>query len=462
MKKNFILFLIIFSLLANVYAVDTGINPSYPDGIETIADQTATGNIIPVTKGSLKTTTYTVPANYNLHVTNIYVPGGGKGLLVKHGITTPSSAATAADSGTGSVQGIDTGTYYYKVTFYSSYSGLESNVSASANATTPSDTYVVNLTSIPTSTDNSVTARKIYRTKLDDTTVYYLLTTIADNTTTIYEDSKDDTELGSVFSYTTPTNIQLVGENFNKSIRDSKNNSLKKSLIFKEGDILTAYSDKVVINGYLALASVIPITINKLSTTNYTVPDNKVLFINNVYANREGKSLKITPKIDNPDNAVTVADSTAVSTNAAAGEYYYKYSFYSSLTGVESLLSEADNTTVVDSSVDVTIAVSTNSAVDQRKIYRTKIGDTDSYYLLTTVSNNTATYYNDIKNDTELGAAYVRPTETAVTIASRLFNMSTDELKGESLSMPIIVAEENVISASKDSIAINGYLINNE
>jgi len=53
----------------------------------------------------------------------------------------------------------------------------------------------VSLTGIPISTSGSVTARKIYRTFAEEEEGYFLLTTIADNTTTIFTDNIADANL---------------------------------------------------------------------------------------------------------------------------------------------------------------------------------------------------------------------------------------------------------------------------
>jgi len=57
----------------------------------------------------------------------------------------------------------------------------------------------VRLSSIPTSADTTVTGRKIYRTNAGGSEFYYL-TTIEDNTTTTYDDSKADAALGELMT----------------------------------------------------------------------------------------------------------------------------------------------------------------------------------------------------------------------------------------------------------------------
>lgn len=105
------------------------------------------------------------------------------------GIVAPTSAPSVAAGGAGNPNG----TYQYKVTFLNAATGVESNGSPASD-----EVIVVNkeidLTNIPVSSDSQVTRRKIYR--LGGTlTDYFLVTTIDDNSTTIYTDDIGDTDL---------------------------------------------------------------------------------------------------------------------------------------------------------------------------------------------------------------------------------------------------------------------------
>lgn len=105
---------------------------------------------------------------------------------------TPSSVLTV---GAGS-SGVLTGTYYYKVSYCVksgsttiSESGLSS---ASASVTLSSQKGA--LSSIPVSSDATITARRIYRTAANGST-YFKLADIDDNTTTAYTDNTADAGL---------------------------------------------------------------------------------------------------------------------------------------------------------------------------------------------------------------------------------------------------------------------------
>src|SRR5207244_9271780 len=62
-------------------------------------------------------------------------------------------------------------------------------------ATGTSGSGLISLTSMPTSGDGRVIARRIYRTKADGS-VYFLLATIPDNSATTYTDNTHDSALG--------------------------------------------------------------------------------------------------------------------------------------------------------------------------------------------------------------------------------------------------------------------------
>lgn len=108
----------------------------------------------------------------------------------------PAVACVSADSGAGS--GPD-GTYRYMVTFVNAFS--ESNPSPISDVLTVTDN-LINLTAIPTAdSEQSVTSRKIYRNKSGTDNVFYLLTTLANNTTLTYDDSTTDANLGAKLTY---------------------------------------------------------------------------------------------------------------------------------------------------------------------------------------------------------------------------------------------------------------------
>lgn len=113
-------------------------------------------------------------------------------------IDDPSTAPTAALSASGSLT--LSSTYSFKVTFYRSTDEYESMPSsASGTITTTAGFLTVALTSVPLSSETTVTARRVYVSK--DSGDYVLAGTISDNTTTTYSHSTESTSTVEPPSY---------------------------------------------------------------------------------------------------------------------------------------------------------------------------------------------------------------------------------------------------------------------
>lgn len=128
----------------------------------------------------------------------LFCAGGGDlfkvdsaGAVTQWGITAPLTDFTVAVG----VAGALTGTYKYHVTFKNTTSGSRSNSNTNEQSVTLSSEKA-DLSSIPVSSDSQVDARELWRTVADGT-VLFLLTTIADNTTTIHTDNTIDANLGT-------------------------------------------------------------------------------------------------------------------------------------------------------------------------------------------------------------------------------------------------------------------------
>lgn len=114
---------------------------------------------------------------------------------------TTTDVITAALGGAGSVAN---GTYKYTCTFvHASGESVEQNPTTRAVTGGP---RVVDLTTIPLG-PTGTTARKLYRTKAGGS-VYFLLATISDNTTTTYTDTTADASLPATGL---PTTMYMVG-----------------------------------------------------------------------------------------------------------------------------------------------------------------------------------------------------------------------------------------------------------
>lgn len=104
---------------------------------------------------------------------------------------TAPGAATAALAGLGAGN-VNSGTHSYKITFVTSAG--ETQAGAASNIiTTTSGNGQVTLSAIPTGATGTA-SRNIYRTKAGGS-VYFLLTALSDNTTTIYADNIADVSL---------------------------------------------------------------------------------------------------------------------------------------------------------------------------------------------------------------------------------------------------------------------------
>ena len=91
---------------------------------------------------------------------------------------------------------VDAGDHKYVVTYVTDFG--ETDFGTASNEVTNDGSNQQNaLSSIPIGAIGDVTARKIYRTKAGNSSNYYLLTTISDNTTTVYTDNTADSSLGA-------------------------------------------------------------------------------------------------------------------------------------------------------------------------------------------------------------------------------------------------------------------------
>ncbi|MHA1304988.1 MAG: hypothetical protein ACTSPI_14925 [Candidatus Heimdallarchaeaceae archaeon] len=127
----------------------------------------------------------------------------GSDILLEHGgdikftsVTAPTACNATLIATTGNV---DAGVHSYAVTFVNDAG--ETELGSASNSVITNATYAqVLLTAIPTSPSESVTSRKIYRTKAGGS-LYYYLDTIPDNTATTYTDNIADIDLGEDGTY---------------------------------------------------------------------------------------------------------------------------------------------------------------------------------------------------------------------------------------------------------------------
>jgi len=109
------------------------------------------------------------------------------GNLILSDVVKPT-APTAVLGASGSL----TGTAVYQVSYLTAQG--ETPLSPNSSTITPSSQRV--MVTLPVSTDSRVTARRLWRSKVGDTSRTYLVTQISDNTTTSYSDNTVDGSLG--------------------------------------------------------------------------------------------------------------------------------------------------------------------------------------------------------------------------------------------------------------------------
>lgn len=174
----------------------------------------------------------------------------GSDILLKEGGDLKFTSVTAPGTCTGALAGdgsgnVDDGDHIYKVTYVNATG--ETGLGTASNTVTVADKSSngkIDLSNIPVSSSSSVTSRKIYRTKAGGSD-YYLLDTIADNTTTTYEDNIADSSLtGSI------ANLR-ENDSFGKILVDDKESfSVGSQTIFigqeSGNSITTGYSNLAI------------------------------------------------------------------------------------------------------------------------------------------------------------------------------------------------------------------------
>lgn len=128
---------------------------------------------------------------YSFHNLNVGNRNTAIGALTDAFVPNSNSMTATAVAGSG----LSVGAYTYRVSFV--LDGVETALSElPRNVTTTSGNQQVNLASIPTySGPRTCSARRIYRTPVGGENLYYLVGTLADNTTTTFSDTTADVSL---------------------------------------------------------------------------------------------------------------------------------------------------------------------------------------------------------------------------------------------------------------------------
>lgn len=180
------------------YAVSYGTSAGETEvssvGSATISHVTAPGAPTPtsdsITPGNLQAGhTYRYKTTFVTSAGETTASSASSGVTIS-AVSTPGSVTPTATTGGSMTAGA---TYHYAVTFVTlaGETAFVGGTPVSLGVNT-----AVSLTAVDTSADSRVVARRIYRTGANLSAPYKLVTTIGDNTTTSYTDTKADSALG--------------------------------------------------------------------------------------------------------------------------------------------------------------------------------------------------------------------------------------------------------------------------
>ena len=290
----------------------------------------------------------------------------------------------------------DLSTYYLLDTINNNNSSVDytdTKSDASLGATSPATSTAIyrkaNLTSIPTSGDATVTARKLYRTVAGGST-FKLVTTINNNTATTYTDNTTDVSLGADAPSSNTATVRTValtsistgpgGTTARNVYRTEAGGSTLKLLTTISNNTTTTFNDTIA-DGSLGASAPTGATLNTVNLTGIAV-GNATVTQRKLYRrfNSTGTFKLVTTLADN--TTTTYVDTTA---NASLGA------------------DAPSSNTATANQVDLTAIPIGGATVTQRKIYRT-VAAGSTLKLLATVADNTTTTYADSTADASLGA----------------------------------------------------------
>jgi len=266
-----------------------------------------------------------------------------------------------------------------------------------------SDTKV-NLSSIPTSADVRVTARKVYRTGAAYQGPYRLVATISDNTTTTYADTTADASLGAALPTTDTGSTSQISLT---SIPTSGDARVTRRKIYR-----TAVGSSV----YQLLTT---ISNNTATTYSDNTPDSSL---------GETEPLADTAST----GTMTVSSIPTSSDKRVVGRVLYRTVVGGSVYKQLGTISDNTTTSYVDNVADASlgidaptlstaggaimrvtsVATSADPRVVARKVYRSPNGAI--YRLVGTIADNTTTYLLDNTSNEDLLVAEPAPTTNSI------------------------------------------------
>ncbi len=221
-------------------------------------------------------------------------------------VATPTAPTVAVNATAGNLNGA----YQYRVSYVTALGETETGA---ASAVVNPASQQVDLSAIPTSSDTSVTARKIYRTTAGGSTfLMKLVTTINDNTTTTYTDNIADGSLGVSESRVNTTGGLL----FNGTIRSGIIDNATTAIGVNALRVNTGYNNSALgINALFSNTTGSNNTANGVSSlqSNTTGTNNSALGYTALYSNTTGSS-------NSAIGYVALSQNTTGSSNSAIGQ----------------------------------------------------------------------------------------------------------------------------------------------
>ena len=287
------------------------------------------------------------------------------------------------------------------------------------------------------STSSIAAGRKIYRTKSNTPKIYYLLTTITNNTILTFFDNISDSSLGAIYNssikdrilssttnvptttvtfiypfslstiVTTVINTLDVGY-YDYAISYYNSVSLDESTISDSIKIVCANNQfvNITISQIINTSFYDSYKIYRTKIQNSTSTDTNLYLLTTIsksYVNFKDVRYNNNPSI-NYIPPLQLTTTTTSTPNTLSGIYNYIMTFLT--TNTESLPTLLKLQVTYPASININLDISSNSAVIQRKIYRTKANIPDVYYLLTTISDNTTPTFYDNISDSSLTQLY--------------------------------------------------------
>ena len=177
------------------------------------------------------------------------------------------------------------GIYKYVYTFYTnkSYEQIESNKSKIMSIVLTSNSNIK--ITIPTSFNNNVSGRKLYRTKLNDDT-FYLVADIKDNTTSDWIDNINDSKLDIMYDEKilniTPNLNSFISHSTDINYINTKKLSDMSDYIFNKPFImLTNNTDDIIFNDYNELVSSFTNDFVYFYNVPFKINESSVISLNN-------------------------------------------------------------------------------------------------------------------------------------------------------------------------------------